>query len=112
MKVLGRSVRTSKLLLNLLWTIGTNITAFLVCKEEKKLVIIQLQKAKAHESWVSIIKGQDEVDAMTKESMDKKMLLEKFQRDYPGFDFSGAELTGQLPADPATYLHPSTFENK
>lgn len=73
-------------------------------------MVIQLEKAKKHESWASVIKGQDEVDPATKESMDKKMLLEKFQRDYPGFDFSGAELTGQMPADPATYLHPSTFE--
>jgi hypothetical protein len=72
--------------------------------------VVQLEKSKAHDSWISIIKGQDEVDAVTKESMDKKMLLEKFQRDYPGFDFSGAEMTGQMPSDPSTYLHPSTFE--
>ena len=74
------------------------------------MIVVQLEKAKSHESWASIIKGKDEVDPLVKEDMDKKMLLEKFQRDYPGFDFSGAELTGQLPADPATYLHPSTFE--
>lgn len=72
--------------------------------------MLQLQKAKAHESWVSVIKGKDEVDPLTKESMEKKMLLEKFQRDYPGFDFSGAEMTGQMPSDPSTYLHPSTFQ--
>lgn len=88
---------------------STNST-FLAHTEEKKHLVIQLEKAKKHESWVSIIKGLDEVDPMTKESMDKKMLLEKFQREHPGFDFSGAELTGQLPADPANYLHPSTFD--
>ena len=86
------------------------IAAIMNREEEKKTIVIQLEKAKAHQSWVSIISGQDEVDPMAKESMDKKMLLEKFQRDYPGFDFSGAELTGQMPADPATYLHPSTFD--
>jgi hypothetical protein len=74
------------------------------------LIVVQLEKTKAHDSWVSIIKGQDEVDPLAKEAMDKKMLLEKFQREHPGFDFSGAELTGQLPENPATYLHPSTFE--
>jgi hypothetical protein len=78
--------------------------------EDKKLLVIQLEKSKAHDSWISIVKGKDEVDAVTKESMDKKMLLEKFQRDYPGFDFSGAEMTGQMPENPATYLHPSTFD--
>lgn len=79
--------------------------------EDKKLLVVQLEKAKAHDSWVSIIKGKDEVNVLDKEKMDKKMMLEKFQRDYPGFDFSGAEMSGQLPSDPANYLHPSTFES-
>lgn len=83
---------------------------YILRKEDKKLLVILLEKSKAHDSWISVVKGQDEVDPSMKESMDRKMLLEKFQRDYPGFDFSGAEMTGQLPADPATYLHPSTFE--
>lgn len=88
----------------------SNVKLAVGLKEDKKLLQIQLEKSKAHDSWTCIVKGKDEVDAQTKESMEKKMLLEKFQRDYPGFDFSGAEMTGQMPDNPATYLHPSTFE--
>jgi hypothetical protein len=31
------------------------------------------------------------------------MLLERFQAEHPGFDFSGAEVTGAVP-DPRTFL--------
>jgi len=71
--------------------------------EDQKEVNILLVKAQEHESWKSVIKGQHEIDPFTKEKMDKKMLLEKFQSEHPGFDFSGAEFTGQLPKDPKNF---------
>ena len=37
------------------------------------------------------------VDAFTKESERKKMMLERFQEEHPGFDFSGAEFNGSVP---------------
>lgn len=73
--------------------------------EDKKSLSMQLTKAKAHESWRSLVKGQEEADPLVLEQMNKKMMLEKFQNENPGFDFSGAEFTGQLPADPANFMH-------
>lgn len=69
-----------------------------------KSIYIVLQKIKKHSSWLSVVKGKDEVDLMAKESMEKRMMLEKFQRETPGFDFSGAEFSGNLPADPANFM--------
>ncbi|XP_049850784.1 nudC domain-containing protein 2-like [Schistocerca gregaria] len=79
--------------------------------EDKKHLCIQLQKAKAHDSWSSVIKNEYVLDPLTKEKMDKNMMLEKFQYQYPGFDFSKAEMTGKIPDDPANYLHPNSFED-
>ena len=73
--------------------------------EDKKNLNLVLTKAKAHESWQSLIKGQEEADPLILEQMNKKMMLEKFQKENPGFDFSGAEFTGQLPADPANFMN-------
>jgi len=71
--------------------------------EDKKQVSLVLSKALKHESWRSVIKGEYEIDPFTKDQMDRKMMLEKFQRENPGFDFSGAEFTGQLPPDPKNF---------
>src|SRR3989338_4863691 len=64
---------------------------------DESVVEIVLVKAKHHESWKSVLEGKDEVDLFTQEEMNKKMMLEKFQAEHPGFDFSGAEFTGQVP---------------
>ncbi len=72
--------------------------------KESKEVKILLGKAVSHESWKSLIKGQDELDPFLSDQMDKKMMLERFQKDYPGFDFSGAQFNGQLPSDPKNWL--------
>lgn len=70
---------------------------------DESQVEIVLVKAKHHESWKSVLEGQDEVDPLTQEEMNKKMMLEKFQAEHPGFDFSGAEFTGQVPQDPVNF---------
>mmetsp|Transcript_10334 Transcript_10334/g.11388 ORF Transcript_10334/g.11388 Transcript_10334/m.11388 type:complete len:162 (+) Transcript_10334:38-523(+) len=72
--------------------------------EDRKLVRIVLEKSIVHNSWTSVIKGKDELDPITKEKMDKRMLLEKFQSEHGGFDFSGAEFNGGLPKDPKNFL--------
>ena len=51
-----------------------------------------------------IVKGQYELDAFNKDKVDKQMMLEKFQDENPGFDFSGAEFSGALPADPKNFM--------
>ena len=35
--------------------------------------------------------------------MKKAMILERFQQENPGFDFSGADFNGQVP-DPKTFM--------
>ena len=42
-------------------------------------------------------------DAATAEADKKAILLERFQRENPGFDFSGAEVNGAVP-DAATFM--------
>jgi hypothetical protein len=71
--------------------------------EDNKEVRILLAKATAHDSWSGLIKGE-EVDPFTAEEMKKKMMLEKFQRENPGFDFSGATFSGQVPEDPKNFM--------
>jgi len=72
--------------------------------EDKKSICLVMQKAIKHQVWTSVVKGQDEVDVITKEGMEKKMMLEKFQTEHAGFDFSGAEFTGQVPQDPTNFM--------
>ena len=38
------------------------------------------------------------IDAYTKEEVKKKLMLERFQEEHPGFDFSGAEFNGTIPS--------------
>lgn len=70
---------------------------------EDGMVVIELQKQKKHHSWDSVTEDGPRVDPLTKEQLDKKMMLEKFQNQHPGFDFSGAEMTGNLPENPAEF---------
>lgn len=63
-----------------------------------------LTKAKDQEAWASLVKGEYEIDPSAKEDAQKKILLEKFQSQYEGFDFSGAEFSGNLKSDPKTLL--------
>ena len=37
------------------------------------------------------------IDPFTREGEKKKMMLERFQEEHPGFDFSGAEFNGSVP---------------
>lgn len=73
-------------------------------KEDGKAICLVLQKGIKHQVWLSIVKNEHEIDLLTKDQMEKKMMLEKFQNEYAGFDFSGAEFTGQVPADPANFM--------
>jgi hypothetical protein len=60
---------------------------------------VNLQKMNKAEVWECALKGRSgtKIDAYTKEGERKKMLLERFQEEHPGFDFSGAEFNGNVP---------------
>eukprot|EP01067_Filipodium_phascolosomae_P008549 Filipodium_phascolosomae@DN730_c0_g1_i1.p1 len=55
---------------------------------------IQLQKMKKGETWTSVLVGHGTVDSFVKDEIQKKLLLERFEEEHPGFDFSGAQFSG------------------
>ncbi|KFM69509.1 NudC domain-containing protein 2, partial [Stegodyphus mimosarum] len=64
--------------------------------EERKKILILLEKAEKFENenlWVSLLEGQYIANPYVQHQMMKKLDLEKFQTQYPGFDFSGADLS-------------------
>eukprot|EP01087_Luapelamoeba_hula_P002971 TRINITY_DN12798_c0_g1_i1.p1 TRINITY_DN12798_c0_g1~~TRINITY_DN12798_c0_g1_i1.p1 ORF type:complete len:155 (+),score=22.91 TRINITY_DN12798_c0_g1_i1:2-466(+) len=72
--------------------------------EDNKIVSIQLTKAISHDTWQGLVKGEYTLDPHTAEQMQKKMMLEKFSKENPGFDFSGAEFSGSVPQDPKNFM--------
>lgn len=71
---------------------------------------VVLAKARRGETWEGALRGKDnltgvggEVDPLTKQQMQKDLMLERFQEENPGFDFRGAEFNGEAP-DPRTFM--------
>ncbi|KAF4666474.1 hypothetical protein FOL47_004075 [Perkinsus chesapeaki] len=60
-------------------------------------VHIILAKARKAELWPSCFEGQAQLDAFTQNEVSKKLMLERFQEEHPGFDFSGADFNGNVP---------------
>jgi len=73
-----------------------------------KSLEIELVKAEEHLLWKSVVEGKDSMNPFVEEQVNKKMMLERFQGEHAGFDFSGAEFTGQTPMDPKNFLR---FDN-
>ncbi|KAL4465993.1 hypothetical protein ABPG74_004230 [Tetrahymena malaccensis] len=72
------------------------------CIEDEELHII-LQKGHKGEVWQSVFVGHDKLDPLLQQEIQKKLMLERFQEENPGFDFSGAEFNGQAP-DPRNFM--------
>ncbi|GMF09393.1 unnamed protein product [Phytophthora lilii] len=64
---------------------------------------INLQKMKKGFIWASVFVGHGELDPMQQEATKQQMMLERFQEENPGFDFSNAEFNGSAP-DPRTFM--------
>ncbi|XP_051870234.1 nudC domain-containing protein 2 isoform X1 [Pristis pectinata] len=64
--------------------------------EDNKQVSIVLMKSnrEAGNCWPSLLEGQYNADPLVQDEMQKKLTLERFQREHPGFDFSGADISG------------------
>ena len=58
---------------------------------------IQLCKMKKAESWLCACEGHQSLDPMMEQEVRKNMLLERFQEENPGFDFSDAKMDGNVP---------------
>merc|ERR1712154_408277 len=66
-------------------------------------VCISLTKRSLGESWLSVIVGQDLINSFESEKIKKSMMLERFARENPGMDFSGAQFSGNCP-EPTKFL--------
>jgi hypothetical protein len=64
---------------------------------------LTLTKARKGETWPSAFAGHGALDAAAEADVHKRMLLERFGEEHPGFDFSGAVVNGAVP-DPRTFL--------
>ena len=64
---------------------------------------INLQKMAKAETWEMALKGHGQMDPFTKSEVQKKLMLERFGEENPGFDFSGAEFSGAAP-DPRNFM--------
>ncbi|TTD03347.1 NudC domain-containing protein 2 [Bagarius yarrelli] len=76
-------------------TVGDEATWTL---EDKKLIRIILMKTnrEAGNCWTSLLEEQYAADPWLQDQMQRKLTLERFQRENPGFDFSGAEISGNF----------------
>lgn len=64
---------------------------------------ITLGKAEVGRAWPSAVAGQGQLDPYAADQEARRLMLERFQEEHAGFDFSGAQVTGVCP-DPATFL--------
>lgn len=60
-------------------------------------IVINCQKALVGETWDAALKGHGELGEVDKQQVQQKILLERFQREHPGFDFSQATFSGAAP---------------
>eukprot|EP00008_Paramoeba_atlantica_P009236 CAMPEP_0201485524 /NCGR_PEP_ID=MMETSP0151_2-20130828/9617_1 /ASSEMBLY_ACC=CAM_ASM_000257 /TAXON_ID=200890 /ORGANISM="Paramoeba atlantica, Strain 621/1 / CCAP 1560/9" /LENGTH=144 /DNA_ID=CAMNT_0047869689 /DNA_START=107 /DNA_END=537 /DNA_ORIENTATION=+ len=60
---------------------------------KEKTLEIELVKAEEHQLWCSVVEGKDTINPLIEEEIKKKMMLERFQGEHAGFDFSGADFT-------------------
>ncbi|KAG8372608.1 hypothetical protein BUALT_Bualt12G0084400 [Buddleja alternifolia] len=64
---------------------------------------ITLQKRDKGQTWSSPIMGQGQLDPYATDLEQKRLMLERFQVENPGFDFSQAQFSGNCP-DPRTFM--------
>ncbi|XP_022644301.1 nudC domain-containing protein 2-like isoform X2 [Varroa destructor] len=57
------------------------------------VLLVKAQSAKSEDVWSSLLEDEFKADPMTLMEMMKKLDLEKFQIENPGFDFSNAVLS-------------------
>ncbi|XP_039241787.1 nudC domain-containing protein 2-like [Pipra filicauda] len=64
--------------------------------EDRQLIRIVLTKTNrdAGNCWTSLSENEYAADPWVQDRMQRKLTLERFQRENPGFDFSGAEVSG------------------
>jgi len=61
-------------------------------------VNVRLQKMEPGQAWAALLQGHP-LPLLDLELDRKRLLLERYQLEHPGFDFSGAEVSGSLPRE-------------
>ncbi|KXZ50178.1 hypothetical protein GPECTOR_17g815 [Gonium pectorale] len=69
---------------------------------EDGVLHVSLTKLDEGEPWRSAIAGH-ELDPATAQADQQRLLLERFQAEHPGFDFSQATVNGSVP-NPRTFM--------
>ncbi|CAI0540666.1 unnamed protein product [Linum tenue] len=64
---------------------------------------ITLQKRDKGQMWASPLMGDGQLDPYAADIEQKRLMLQRFQEENPGFDFSQAQFTGNCP-DPRTFM--------
>ena len=64
---------------------------------EGKELHLCITKGSKGVTWESLLKGHEPVDPFTQSEVQKSLMLERFQAENPGFDFSGASFNGTVP---------------
>lgn len=70
---------------------------------EDDVMHITLTKRDKGQTWASPIMGQGQLDPYVTDQEQKRLMLQRFQEENPGFDFSQAQFTGSCP-DPRTFM--------
>lgn len=64
---------------------------------ENGILTITLVKALKGEMWKSVFDGDEKINTLQEEEIKKLMLKERFQEEHKGFDFSDAQINGNVP---------------
>ncbi|KAL9228669.1 hypothetical protein vseg_004222 [Gypsophila vaccaria] len=70
---------------------------------EDNTMHITLQKRDKGQTWSSPILGPGQLDPYSTDLEQKRLMLQRFQEENPGFDFSQAQFSGNCP-DPKTFM--------
>jgi len=71
---------------------------------EDGVLHVTLAKAEPGEAWPRVIQGHAELTEEARRADAQRLLLERFQHEHPGFDFSGATVNGDAVPDARTFL--------
>lgn len=77
---------------------------------EDGILHLSLTKGSKGQTWDCLLKGHTPNDPYTQSEVQKSLMLERFQAENPGFDFSGASFNGQVP-DPKTFMNGMGYNN-
>ncbi|GJN37114.1 hypothetical protein PR202_gb26039 [Eleusine coracana subsp. coracana] len=84
-------------------TILKCVTCAIFTYSEDGEMHITLQKREKGKTWSSPIQGQGLLDPYAADQEQKRLMLQRFQEENPGFDFSQAQFSGNCP-DPRTFM--------